>query len=114
MSDTIWVAIITALPTLIIAFFTSFFQYKLKKTDSTKNMKYEVLKDFNSKASEYYSVSCSNYKSKYEVALNNLLIYFPKANTNFINELDKARSLQDWNKYYPTLHKTIKYLSKFI
>ena len=114
MTETIWVAIITASPTLVIAFFTSYFQYKINKSNSDKLDKYNALKDFNEYASKYYSKELISPKIKYEVSLNNLLIYFPKANIKFIKELEKARNLRNWNEYYPVLQKTIKYLSSLI
>lgn len=114
MSETIWVAIITATPTLIIAFFTSYFQYKTSKSDSDKTDKYNVLKAFNDCASRYYSTEFASLKIEYEKSLNDLIIYFPKANIRFIKSLETARSLNNWNEYYPVLRKTIKYLSSLI
>lgn len=114
MSDTILVAIITATPTLIVTFFTSYFQYKINKHNSDKIDKYNVLRTFNKCASNYYSIDFTSYKVEYEEALNDLIIYLPKINTKFINDLETARSLKNWNKYYPVLRKTIKYLSSLI
>lgn len=114
MSDTILVAIITATPTLLVAFFTSYFQYKMNKHDSDKIDKYNALKKFNKLASNYYSIELSSYKTEYEEALNDLIIYFPKLSEKFVKELETSRSLKNWHKYYPILRKTIKYLSSLI
>lgn len=114
MSDTILVAIITVTPTLIISFSNLFFQYKNSKKDSDKSNKREALKNFNSIATNYYSSERTRFKIDYEQTLNELFIYFPKINADFVENLEKVRNLNDWNKYYPVLRKTIKYLSSFI
>ena len=116
MSDTIWVAIITALPVLLVSFSNSYFQYKTNKNNSEKLTKYDILKNFNNNACDFYSTSSYTAREKlnYEKSLNELLIYFPKANTKFVKELEDVRNLKDWNKYYPVLRKTIKYLTSFI
>lgn len=116
MSDTIWVAIITATPVLLVSFFNSYFQYKTNKSNSAKLVRYDVLKVFNNCACNFYSHKgfSSEKKLNYEKSLNEILIYFPNANTKFIQELEEARDFDNWNKYYPVLRKTIKYLSSLI
>ena len=120
MTDTIWVAIITAcattIPQIIIAIINKNKELKLIKIEHFEKYKLTAIADFLEVAGSLHindGISCKE-RASFDKSVNNLLLYFPEIDSKIISDI--YDSLSEWNveKRQNTIQPLIKYLAKSI
>lgn len=120
MSDTIWVAIITALATTVPQIINSVINYhkdiKQKQLELFETNRLNAIVEFLDAVGETYSREglAKVEKYKFDKSLNKLLLYFPNINSDEITKI--FDSTQEWDsaKRSDALKPLIKQLSKSI
>ena len=119
MSDTIWVAIITASSAIIPQIINKIIDYhkdlKLKKIEYYNQNKLDAIVDFLDSISIYTKDGLtSSEKKDFDKAVNKLLLYFPNIDDKVFSNI--FESLSEWNtsERQKTIHPFIKKLSKSI
>ncbi len=120
MSDTIWVAIITAcattIPQIIIAIINKNKEIKLKKFEYYNQNRLQVIFDFLDAVGEIYSKDGINLKEKanFQKSLHKLTLYFPKIDYKIFDKIYNSLSEWDVTSRHEALQPLIKELSKSI
>jgi len=118
MSDTIWVAIITAcasiLPNIIITIINNKHSLKIKKYESYTISKQNAVFDFLTSVGKMFSGSYRDEISDFQVSLNKLLLYYPDIDTTLIDNVYKSLNDTNLTNKRNTILPLIKELSKSI
>ncbi len=120
MSDTIWVAIITALattiPQIIIAIINYYKEIKQKQLELFEQNRLNAIVEFlDTIGSTYIKEGLSlNEKHRFDKALNKLLLYFPNITNSEITKIFDSTKEWDSAKRSDALKPLIKQLSKSI
>lgn len=120
MSDTIWVAIITALattvPQIIIAIINYFKEIKQKQLEIFEQNRLNTIVEFLDVIGSTYSKEglSLNEKYKFDKSINKLLLYFPNINSDEITKIFASTKEWDSAKRSDALKPLIKQLSKSI
>lgn len=120
MTDTIWVAIITAcattIPQIIIAIINKSKELKLIKIEHFEKYKLNAIANFLEVTGSIHIDDGISYKERasFDKSVNNLLLYFPEIDSKIISDI--YDSLSEWNveKRQNTIQPLIKYLAKSI
>lgn len=120
MTDTIWVAIITAcattIPQIIIAIINKSKELKLIKIEHFEKYKLNAITDFLEVAGSLHIKDgiTSRERSSFDKSVNNLLLYFPEIDSKIISNI--YASLSEWNveKRQNAIQPLIKQLAKSI
>ena len=120
MSDTIWVAIITALattvPQIIIAIINYYKDIKQKQLELFEQNRLNTVVEFLNTIGETYSKEGLSLEKKYKFdkSLNKLLLYFPNIDSEEITKIFNSTEIWDSAKRSEALKHLIKQLSKSI
>lgn len=120
MSDSIWVAIITAsaaiIPQLAITIINKNKEIKLKKFEYYDQNKLDAINEFLETTGSLYIKDGISLKEKaqFEKSVYKLLLYFPSIDSNMISNI--FNSLKEWdiNKREEIIQPLIKQLSESI
>lgn len=120
MSDTIWVAIITAcattIPQIINAIINKNKEIRLKKFEYYNQNRLNAIIDFLEATGSLYTKDgiSTGERAHFDKSLNKLLLYFPNTDSKIISNI--YDSLSQWNveKRQEAIQPLIKQLSKSI
>lgn len=120
MSDTIWVAIITALATTVPQIINSIITYrkdiKQKQLDFFEKNRLNAIVEFLDTVGETYSREGLSQieKYKFDKSLNKLLLYFPNIDNEEVTKISNSTKEWDSVKRLDALNPLINKLSKSI
>lgn len=118
MSDTIWVAIITAcssiLPNIVITIINNKHSLKVKKYESYISSKQNVIFEFLTSVGKILDNTYQDDLLNFQVSLNKLLLYYPELDRNLIDNIYKSLSDTNLTNKINAILPLIKQLSKSI
>lgn len=113
-----WIMAIIALAAIIspaiVSVIDNIFKYKSKQLELSYPNKKIALSDFVSNALNVYIDSTYADMINYNIAKNNLYVYFSNINDKYFNDLETYKSKKDLDNYKNVVHKIVKDLSSQI
>lgn len=115
MSDTIWVALITAIATTVPTSINNYLnireQRKLKKFELIEVSKQKVINEYLECAGACFNNKDKTLLSKYQIATNKLLLYFPDLSLGLLSNIEACFD-SDYIQYLKRITQLTKELSK--
>ena len=116
--DPNWIMAIIAIAAIIspsiVSIIDNFFKFKSKKLELSYPNQREALSSFMSESLLFYLDSTYTDMIKYNMAKNNLYIYFNNVNDKYFKDLDTYKDNSDLESYKNTVNKIVKELSQQI
>ena len=116
--DPNWIMAIIALAAIIspaiVSIIDNIFKYKSKQLELSYPNKRKALNDFVSASLNVYIDSTYGDMVNYNIAKNNLYVYFDNVNDKYFEDLETYKSKKDLSNYKNVVNKVIKELSSQI
>lgn len=108
------IAISAILSPTVVSIIDNVFKYKSKKLELSSPNQREALSNFVTESLMIYIDSTYADMIRYNIAKNNLYVYFENVNDKYFEELEFFQNKKDLNSYKNVINKIIKELSQQI